>query len=214
MGKIALFLLLAIVAVVLVAGLAGVGVYNRLVSLGQGVDAQWAQVENVYQRRADLVPNLVATVQGAANFEKSTLTAVTEARASVGKVQITGKDLVDNPEAFAKWQAAQDGLGSALSRLIAVSENYPELKATQNFRDLQAQLEGTENRITVERGRFNESAQAYNTARLQFPANIVANIAGFREKAYFKAAAGSEQAPKVQFQSAMPIRLVPAPSRI
>jgi LemA protein len=212
MGKIALVMLVAIVAVALMAVLGGVAVYNRLVSLGQGVDAQWAQVENVYQRRADLVPNLVATVQGAANFEKSTLTAVAEARASIGKVEVSGKDLVNNPQAFAKWQAAQDGLGSALSRLIAVSENYPELKATQAFRDLQSQLEGSENRIAVERGRFNETAQAYNTARLQFPANIVANIAGFGEKAYFKAQAGSEQVPKVQFQSGVPRRLVPLPS--
>ena len=164
------------------AGLGGVAVYNRLVSLGQGVDAQWAQVENVYQRRADLVPNLVATVQGAANFEKSTLTAVTEARASIGKVEVSGKDLVNNPQAFAKWQAAQDGLGSALSRLIAVSENYPELKATQAFRDLQSQLEGSENRIAVERGRFNETAQAYNTARLQFPAQHRRQHRGLRRE--------------------------------
>lgn len=213
MGKIAL-VLVVIVALVVVVGLAGIGVYNRLVSLGQGVDAQWAQVENVYQRRADLVPNLVATVQGAANFEKSTLTAVTEARASVGRVQISGKDLVNNPQAFAKWQAAQDGLSSALSRLLVVSESYPELKATQAFRDLQSQLEGSENRIAVERGRFNEAAQAYNTQRLQFPGNLVAGIGGFGEKAYFKAQAGSDQAPKVQFQSAVPRRLDPVLARV
>lgn len=199
MGKTALVILAIIVLVALVAGGCGVGVYNRLVGLAQAVDAQWAQVENVYQRRADLIPNLVATVQGAANFEKSTLEAVTEARASVGRVQISGKDLVNNPQAFAQWQAAQDGLSSALSRLLVVAENYPELKATQNFRDLQAQLEGTENRITVERMRFNETAQAYNTARLQFPARIIAGLAGFGEKAYFKAQPGSEQAPKVDF---------------
>ena len=214
MGKVALVILVAIVAIVLVAGMGGVGVYNRLVSLGQGVDSQWAQVENVYQRRADLVPNLVATVQGAANFEKSTLTAVTEARASVGKVELSGKDLVNNAQAFAKWQAAQDGLSSALSRLLVVSENYPELKATQAFRDLQGQIEGSENRIAVERGRFNEAAQAYNTARLQFPGNIVAGIGGFGEKAYFKGQAGSDQAPKVQFQSSVPRRLVLDPARI
>jgi LemA protein len=214
MGKAALVLLLVIVAVLVVAGLGGVGIYNHLVSLGQGVDAQWAQVENVYQRRADLVPNLVATVQGAANFEKSTLTAVTEARASVGKVEVSGKDLVNNPQAFAKWQAAQDGLSSALSRLLVVSENYPELKATQAFRDLQGQIEGSENRIAVERGRFNEAAQAYNTVRLQFPGNIVARIGGFGEKAYFKAQVGSEQAPKVQFQSAVPRQVVLDPVRI
>jgi LemA protein len=204
MGKVALVLLLVVVGVGVIALLSGVGVYNRLVSLSQAVDAQWSQVENVYQRRADLVPNLVATVQGAADFEKSTLTAVTEARASVGKVQVSGKDLVNNPQAFAQWQAAQDGLSNALSRLLVVAEAYPELKATQNFRDLQVQLEGTENRIAVERMRFNERAQEYNTARLQFPANIVAGIAGFGEKAYFKAQAGAEQAPKVDFRGASP----------
>jgi len=214
MGKIALLVLVVLVAIALMAGVAYVGYYNKLVSLGQGVDSQWAQVENVYQRRADLIPNLVATVQGAANFEKSTLTAVTEARASVGKVQISGKDLVNNPQAFAQWQAAQDGLSSALSRLLVVSENYPDLKATQAFRDLQSQIEGSENRIAVERGRFNEAAQAYNTQRLQFPGSLVARLAGFGEKAYFKAQAGSEQAPKVQFQRAVPGRREVVPARI
>jgi LemA protein len=200
MGKVALVLLAVVVCVAVLAGLSGVGVYNRLVSLSQAVDAQWSQVENVYQRRADLVPNLVATVQGAADFEKSTLSAVTEARASVGKVQLSGKDLLSNPQAFAQFQAAQDGLSSALSRLLVVSERYPELKATQGFRDLQGQIESSENRISVERMRFGEAAQAYNTARLQFPANIVARIGGFTEKAYFKSAAGAEQAPKVEFK--------------
>jgi len=199
MGKVALVALAILVCVAAVAGLSGVGVYNRLVSLSQGVDAQWSQVENAYQRRADLVPNLVATVQGAADFERSTLSAVTEARASVGKVQLSGKDLLNNPQAFAQFQAAQDGLSSALSRLLVVSEKYPELKATQGFRDLQGQIESTENRISVERMRFGETAQAYNTGRLQFPANIVAGIFGFKEKAYFKARAGAEQAPKVEF---------------
>lgn len=200
MGKIALGCVAVLVIVGLVFGVALMGMYNSLVTLSQAVDAQWAQVENVYQRRADLVPNLVATVQGAANFEKSTLTAVTEARASVGKVQISGKDLVDNPAAFAQWQQAQDKLSGALSRLLAVAEAYPDLKATQNFRDLQAQLEGSENRIAVERMRFNEAAQAYNTARLRFPMNLVAGSFGFKEKAYFKAQEGAAQAPKVQFQ--------------
>jgi LemA protein len=198
----------AVVVLAIVAGLAMAGVYNNLVGLGQGVDAQWAQVENVYQRRADLVPNLVATVQGAAQFEQDTLRAVTEARASVGQVQVSGEQLVNSPEAFAKWQAAQDSLSSALSRLLVVVERYPELKANQNFRDLQAQLEGTENRIAVERMRFNETAQAYNTARLRFPAVLLANLLGFKEKAYFKAQTGAEQAPKVQF-GASP---TPAPS--
>jgi LemA protein len=199
MGRFAMVLLAVVLALVLILGGCGVATYNNLVGLQQGVDAAWAQVENVYQRRADLIPNLVATVQGAANFEQSTLTAVTEARASVGRMQVSGKDLINDPQAFAQWQAAQNSLGSALQRLLVVAENYPDLKATANFRDLQAQLEGTENRISVERMRYNEAAQAYNTARLRFPANIVAGFGNFGEKAYFKAAAGSEQAPKVQF---------------
>ncbi len=199
MGKFAMVVLVGVVALALLAGACGVSTYNRLVGLQQAVDAGWAQVENVYQRRADLIPNLVATVQGAAGFEQATLTAVTEARASVGRVQVSGKELVNNPQAFAQWQAAQDGLGSALQRLLVVAENYPELKATGAFRDLQAQLEGTENRISVERMRFNEAAQAYNTARLRFPANIIANMAGFGEKAYFKATAGAEKPPEVKF---------------
>jgi LemA protein len=190
----------AIVAVVVIAGLMVMGSYNSLVGLAQAVDAQWAQVENVYQRRADLVPNLVATVQGAANFEKSTMEAVTEARASVGKVELSGRDLVNDPAAFARFQQAQDSLSSALSRLLVVAENYPDLKATQAFRDLQAQLEGTENRISVERMRFNEAARAYNTKRLVFPSNIIANLFGFGEKAYFKAQEGAAQAPKVEFK--------------
>jgi LemA protein len=200
MGKVALAVLALIVCAALLLGLSGVGIYNRLVSLSQGVDAQWSQVENVYQRRADLVPNLVATVQGAADFEKSTLSAVTEARASVGKVQVSGKDLLNNPQAFAQFQAAQDSLSGALTRLLVVSERYPELRATQGFRDLQGQVESTENRISVERMRFNEAARAYNTARLQFPANVVARLGGFGEKAYFKAQSGAEQAPKVEFK--------------
>ena len=199
MGKTALGCVVAIVVLALVVGIALSGVYNNLVALGQGVDAQWAQVENVYQRRADLIPNLVATVQGAAQFEQETLQAVVEARASVGNVRVSGSELVNNPEAFAQWQAAQDKLSGALSRLLVVVERYPELKANQNFRDLQAQLEGTENRITVERMRFNETAQAYNTARLRFPAVLVANMLGFKEKAYFKAQAGAERPPKVEF---------------
>jgi len=199
MGKFAMVLLAVVLLLVLALGGCGVATYNNLVGLQQGVDAAWAQVENVYQRRADLIPNLVATVQGAAGFEQATLTAVTEARASVGRMQVSGKDLIDSPEAFAQWQAAQNTLGSALQRLLVVAENYPDLKATANFRDLQAQLEGTENRISVERMRFNEAAQAYNTARLRFPANIVAGLGNFGEKAYFKAAAGAEQAPTVSF---------------
>jgi len=199
MGKAAVGCLVVLLVLGALLALAGVGVYNRLVGFGQGVDAQWAQVQNVYQRRADLIPNLVATVQGAANFEKSTLEAVTEARASVGRVTVDPKNLPDDPAAFAKYEQAQAGLSGALSRLLVVSENYPELKANANFRDLQAQLEGTENRITVERMRFNEKAQEYNTARLRFPAVIFANLLGFKEKAYFQAQAGAEKAPSVNF---------------
>jgi len=178
----------------------GVGQYNSLVALDQQVRSQWAQVENVYQRRADLVPNLVETVKGAANFEKETYTAVTEARAKVGQIRVDEKMLSD-PDAFAKFQQAQDQLGSAISRLLVTVENYPDLKATQNFRDLQVQLEGTENRITVERQRFNETAQAFNTKRMSFPTVAIAGLFGsrFAEKAYFKAQAGAETAPKVKF---------------
>lgn len=190
-------------AVVLVAVLIGVvyvtGVYNRLVGLDQKVQSQWAQVENTYQRRADLIPNLVETVKGAAAFEKDTYTAVTEARAKVGQVQVNAGQLT--PDAFAKFQAAQDGLSSALSRLLVVVEKYPDLKATENFRELQAQLEGTENRITVERQRFNEAAQAFNTARNRFPAVFIAGFFGakFADKPYFKAQAGADKAPQVKF---------------
>ncbi len=186
-----------LVVVALIVGGMVMGTYNNLVTLGQGVDAQWAQVENQYQRRADLIPNLVSTVQGAANFEKSTLEEVVKARASVGQVNLG--NLPNDPAAFARFQQAQDGLSSALSRLMVVVERYPELKANQNFRDLQVALEGTENRISVERNRYNEAAQGYNTARLRFPAVVFANLLGMKEKSYFKAVAGSDQAPSVNF---------------
>ena len=200
MGKLALGCLGILIVVVVIAAISFAGTYNHLVTLGQDVDKSWSEVENQYQRRADLVPNLVPTVQGAATFEKSTLTAVTEARASVGRATVTPGKAPTDPESLARYQAAQDQLGSALQRLLVVSENYPELKANQNFRDLQAQLEGTENRITVERGRFNDSAQAYNTVLKQFPTNMIAGFFGFKEKPYFKATTpGAEQAPKVQF---------------
>src|SRR5688500_543084 len=194
--------LVAAVVGIVILGLVFMSMYNRLVGLFQAVDAQWAQVESVYQRRADLIPNLVATVQGAANFEKSTLEAVTAARASVGQARggAPAGALPNDPKAFAQWQAAQDQLSGALSRLLVVVERYPDLKANQNFRDLQAQLEGTENRISVERMRLNEKAQEYNTARLRFPAALIAGIMGFKEKAYFKAAAGADQAPAVKFE--------------
>jgi LemA protein len=194
---------LGCLVVVLVVALIGVvyvtGIYNSLVGLDQKVQAQWGQVENQYQRRADLIPNLVETVKGAAAFEKDTFTAVTEARAKVGQVQINPGQLT--PEAFAQFQQAQDGLSSALSRLLVVVEKYPELKATENFKELQAQLEGTENRIAVERMRFNEAAQAFNTRRNRFPAVLIAGFFGskFADKPFFKAAPGSETAPKVKF---------------
>ncbi|MDR3670566.1 MAG: LemA family protein [Holophaga sp.] len=189
-----------LVLLALVFGVGLMGSYNALNGLSQGVDAQWGQVENVYQRRADLVPNLVETVKGAAAFEKSTFLAVTEARAKVGQINLGGKTPA-SPEAMAGFQQAQEGLGSALSRLLVVVEKYPDLKATQNFRDLQAQLEGTENRIAVERMRFNQAAQDFNTRRNSFPTVIVAGWFGsrFRERAYFKAQAGAEAAPKVAF---------------
>jgi LemA protein len=191
---------LIIVGAIIVV-LYGVGAYNSLVKLDQKVRAQWGQVENVYQRRADLIPNLVETVKGAASFERETFTAVTEARAKVGQVQVGADKIINNPEAFAQFQQAQDGLSSALSRLLVVVEKYPELTATQNFRELQAQLEGTENRIAVERMRFNEEARAFNTKRMSFPTVLIAGFFGerFREKPYFEAEKGAETAPKVKF---------------
>jgi LemA protein len=198
MTKVLLGILGAVVLLVVIVGLAAVGSYNGLVNQSQAVDAQWAQVQNVYQRRADLVPNLVATVSGAANFEKTTLTDITEARASVGKVQLTPGGTPSSAQ-LAEFEKAQGQLGAALSRLLVVSENYPSLKATANFQELQSQLEGTENRISVERGRFNELARDYNAAIRRVPAVFYAAAFGFKEKAYFAAATGAEQAPKVQF---------------
>ncbi|HEV2211389.1 MAG TPA: LemA family protein [Verrucomicrobiae bacterium] len=183
--------------------IAGVS-YNRLVRLSQGVDQHWAQVQNVYQRRADLIPNLVATVSGAANFEKSTLTAVTDARASVGQVKLSPNTAPTDPNQLAEFERAQGQLTSALSRLLVVSERYPQLRATENFQTLQAQLEGTENRIAVERGRFNEAVQAYNTAIKSFPAVIYASMMGFQPKPYFSATPGAETPPKVQFNFGQP----------
>jgi LemA protein len=191
-----------ILLLVLIAG-ASIGTsYNSLVQLDQATQAQWAQVQNAYQRRADLVPNLVATVKGAANFEKSTMVEVTEARAKVGQVTPAAMaDILKDPAAFQRYQQAQQGLSSALSRLLAVSERYPDLKATANFRDLQAQLEGTENRITVERQRFNDAARAFNTARNRFPMVMIAGLFGdkFAPKPYFLAQPGSQKAPEVTF---------------
>ncbi len=196
--KYVLAALAVVAAFVLALALWAVGTYNGLVSLREGVNSSWAQVQNVYQRRADLVPNLVETVKGAANFEKSTLTAVTEARAKVGTMQVDAKTLND-PAQFKQFEAAQGQLGAALQHLMVVMERYPDLKATQNFRDLQVQLEGTENRIAVERRTFNETAQQYNAAIKRFPGVIVAQVAGFKERPYFEAAPEAQAAPKVKF---------------
>ncbi|MBC5824717.1 MAG: LemA family protein [Candidatus Eremiobacteraeota bacterium] len=192
----------AIVVVVLIALLGGVGTYNNLVSLDQAVQAQWGQVENVYQRRADLIPNLVQTVKGVANFEKSTYIAVAQARSKVGQVQAaTPSNVTSDAQSFGKFQAAQDGLSSALSRLLVVVERYPDLKANENFLELQSQLEGTENRISVERMRYNQVAQSFNTARQSFPTAVYAGFFGdrFKPKAYFQAQAGAQTVPKVKF---------------
>ena len=192
------------VAILVVAAILGVvvaGTYNNLNTLDQGVRAQWSQVENVYQRRADLVPNLVETVKGAANFEKDTFTQIAEARSKVG--QISGdalKNVLNDPQAFERFQQAQAGLSSALSRLMAVAEAYPDLKANASFRELQSQLEGTENRIAVERKRFTEAAQAFNTKRTSFPTTLIASFfPKFAEKPYFKAVEGADKAPQVKF---------------
>jgi len=175
-----------------------VGHYNNLVTMEEQVTQSWSQVENQYQRRADLIPNLVSTVKGVAEFEKETFTAVTEARSKVNQINVNS-DMLNNPQAFQQFQAAQDNLGSALSRLLVTVEKYPDLKANENFLQLQAQLEGTENRISVERRNFNLSVQGFNTTIRKFPANFIAGIAGFSQKAYFEAAAGSDVAPKVEF---------------
>lgn len=191
-------IVLVVLAVVAVALFGWVkNTYNSFVSADEHVQAAWSQVENVYQRRADLIPNLVATVKGYAEHESSTLQAVMEARAKATQITVDASDLSE--EEIARYQAAQGELSQALGRLLAVSEAYPDLKANENFRDLQTQLEGTENRITVERQKFNEAAQAYNTAVRSFPANIVAGIFDFDKKGYFKATEGAEVAPKVEF---------------
>jgi LemA protein len=195
--------------VILVGGCAVAASYNRLVPLQQKVDQSWAQVQNVYQRRADLIPNLVNTVQGAANFEKSTLTEVTNARASVGRVQIDPNHAPTDAAKLQEFQAAQGQLSNALSRLLVVSERYPELRATQNFQSLQAQLEGTENRISVERGNFNTAVQDYNTAVRTFPTNLFAGMFGFQPRPFFEAQAGAEKPPAVNFNFGSP---APAPA--
>jgi LemA protein len=198
LGCIAVVGILVLVAIV--AALSATGIYNGLVEAKQQVDAQWAQVENVYQRRADLIPNLVATVKGAANFERQTLDEVIAARARVGSIQLTPQ-ILNDPEAFKRFQAAQDSLSSALSHLIAVSEQYPDLKSVAAFRDLMTQLEGTENRIAVERRTFNEVAQSYNTRIARVPAAWFIGLLHwpFQPRPYFTAQPGAATAPKVDF---------------
>ena len=189
--------LLIVVGILVVVFLFGGCGYNSMVKLDEKVSGQWAQVENVYQRRADLIPNLVNTVKGYANFEKDVLTSVTEARAKATSVNVDPSKLT--PESIQQFQAAQGQLTSALSKLLVVVEKYPDLKANQNFLELQAQLEGTENRITVERNKFNTVTQEYNTKIRSFPNNITAGLFGFSKKGYFEAEKGSEKAPEVQF---------------
>jgi LemA protein len=177
----------------------GCSSYNGLVGLDEGVNQAWAQVQNQYQRRADLIPNLVETVKGAASFERETLEAVIQARANATRPEINAENLLNNPQAFQQFQQAQDNLGAALGRLMVVVEKYPELKANQNYLDLQTQLEGTENRIAIERKRFNEVVQNYNSTRRVFPTNIFAGMFGFQQRPYFEATAEAQQAPKVDF---------------
>lgn len=190
--------IIAFVVVALICAVWAIGQYNGLVQSREAVNTAWSQVENVYQRRMDLIPNLVATVKGVAAFEKDTYIAVAEARAKAGQIKIT-PEMLNDPAAFKQFEASQAALGSALSRLLAVAENYPQLKANQNFLELQSQLEGTENRIVVERRKFNEVAQGYNTKIKSFPTNLLAGVFGFRERPYFSAAAGAEKAPEVKF---------------
>ena len=193
-------LVLLVVIVVFVIGMVlyGTGVYNKLVGLDEGVQSAWSQVESQYQRRADLIPNLVSTVKGFAAQEKDVLLGVTEARARVGQLTVT-KEVLEDPQAFSKFQSAQDQFSSAISRLLVVAENYPNLKSNENFLSLQNQLEGTENRIAVERRRYNEVVQNYNTAIRRFPASIIAGFSGFQEKQYFKAKEGADTVPEVKF---------------
>jgi LemA protein len=184
---------------VLLFSLTGCGSYNRLVTLEQTVNKKWADVQSVYQRRADLIPNLVSTVAGAANFEKSTLTEVTNARASVGQVKLDPSKAPTDAAQLEKFQQAQGQLTTALSRLLLVTENYPQLRATEAFQNLQAQLEGTENRISVERNNFNTAVQEYNTALLVFPTNMLNKMFGFQSRPFFNAQPEAEKAPKVNF---------------
>jgi LemA protein len=189
--------ILIVIAVIVLLGGCGVSKYNSIVGLDEAVKTSWGTVQSQYQRRTDLIPNLVATVKGAANFEKETLTQVIEARAKATSITVNPQDLT--PEKMQQFQQAQGQLSTALGRLLAVSESYPDLKANQNFRDLQAQIEGTENRIGVARKDFNETVKVYNSSIRTFPNNIVAGFGGFQARPYFEAQQGAENAPKVQF---------------
>jgi LemA protein len=193
------WIIVLIVVAIIVIGVIrwGIRTYNNFIGLEEGIEGQWANVENVYQRRADLIPNLVNTVRGYAEFEQETLTQVIEARAQATSVTIDPSNIT--PEALAAFQQAQDGLSSALSRLLVTIERYPDLKANQNFLELQVQLESTENRIAVERRKFNEVTRGFNTSIRRFPASIIANMRDFEKKGYFEAVAGSEEAPVVEF---------------
>jgi len=191
---------LVLLLIVVLIGFSSCSSYNSMVSLEEGVESSWSQVENVYQRRADLIPNLVETVKGAANFEKETLTDVIEARAKATQIQASlSSDVVNDPQTFQKFQEAQGALSGALSRLLVTVERYPDLKANQNYLTLQSQLEGTENRIAVERKHYNDAARAFNTKIRRFPASIIANLTGLQKKQYFQAEAGAEEVPKVKF---------------
>ena len=197
--KKALIAVIVVVVILLIIVGKGIGTYNNIIALEEGVKTQWAQVENTYQRRFDLIPNLVSTVQGEANFEKSTLTEVMEMRSRMGGTVKLDESLMNDEAALKRFQEMQGTLGGALQRLMAVSENYPDLKSNKSFQELRVQLEGAENRIAVERKRYNETVQAYNTTIRQFPTNLVAGFAGASPKALFSADAGASVAPKVQF---------------
>ncbi len=197
--KKALIAVIVVVVILLIIVGKGIGTYNNIIALEEGVKAQWAQVENTYQRRFDLIPNLVSTVQGEANFEKSTLTEVMEMRSRMGGTVKLDESLMNDEAALKRFQEMQGSLGGALQRLMAVSENYPDLKSNKSFQELRVQLEGAENRIAVERKRYNETVKEFNTTIRQFPTNIVAGFAGASPKALFSADAGASTAPKVQF---------------
>ncbi len=202
--KSALAVFAVIVGILVIVLVGGCGSYNKLNALQQASDKSWADVQNVYQRRSDLIPNLVKTVEGSATFEKSTLTEVAQARQQVNTIKLDPNTAPTDPATLARFQQMQDGLSSALSRLLVVAERYPDLKASAGFRDLQVQLEGTENRISVERSRFNEAVRGYNTAVNNMPARLYAGMFGFHPKPYFAAREGSEVPPEVNFNFGSP----------